>query len=165
MARPTNMGINSNQNYVFKSIKWILILFAVLNLLSSIWVGIYLEKAVDSAIDEIPDADGGFSQGDKRTSAKIWKGFIIAILVITDILNLIGIFVVYREHYIFTMIYGVFLMSYAIFCAGVYYTRGSVSSYLLPFLVGILAFVFAHKIREGEEQQTQKTVYKQPNNA
>ncbi len=162
MARPTNTRINSNQNYVFKSIKWILILFAVLNILGSIWVGIYLENAVERAAYELPDADGGFSQGDRRTSAKIWKGFIIAILVITDILNLVGIFGVYREYYIFTMIYGVFLMSYAIFCAGIDYTRGSVSSYLLPFLVAILAFVFAHKIREGEEQQT---VYKQPNNA
>jgi hypothetical protein len=44
-------------------------------------------------------------------------------------------------------------MSLAIFCTGVDYTRGSVLSYLVPFLVAILAFIFAHKIRESNNNK------------
>ncbi len=160
--RPISSRNDSYRSLSFTLIKWILVSFALLNILSSIWVGIYLEKAVDQAIDEIADADGHYSQGDRSKSAKIWKGFIIAILVIIDLVNLIGLFGAFKEHYFLVMVYGVLLMTYAIFAAGVDYTRGSISSWLIPFLAAILAFVFAHKIRV---EIFQPTVYTSPANA
>jgi len=118
--------------------------------------------AVERAVDEIPDVDGNFSQEDRKKKTKIWKGFIIAILVIIDLVNLLGLFGAFKEHYYLTMVYGVLLMGYAIFCAGVDYTRGSISSWMVPFLVAVLAFVFAHKIRV---EVVQPTVYTSPANA
>jgi hypothetical protein len=162
MNRPISLRNDSYRSLSFTLIKWILVSFALFNILSSIWVGIYLEKAVNQAAEEIADADGNYTNGDRSKSAKIWKGFIIAILVIIDLVNLMGIFGALKEHYFLVMVYGVLLMTYAIFAAGVDYTRGSISSWLIPFMAAILAFVFAHKIRV---EIAQPTVYTSPANA
>ena len=162
MKRQSAVSANNYRTFDFVLIKWVLISFAVLNILSTIWVGIYLDKAVERAAKQLPDSMANFSDADHRTTAKVWKGFMIAFLVIIDIVNLIGIFGAYKEHYKLTMIYGVVLMAFAIISAVSDYTRDSYTSWIVPFAVAILAFVFAHKIRT---EQIQTTVYSSASSA
>lgn len=145
----------------FTLVKWILVVFSILNILSSVWVGIAMEKAVDQVLNKTPDVDPNFQEGDSSEDAKIWKGFIIAILVITDLVNIIGLLGAIKEHYILTIVYGVILMTYAVFAAYVDYTRGSYSSWLVSFGVALLAFVYAHLIRV---EILNPTVYSSPSN-
>lgn len=153
-SRPVIESQTEYRSLTFNLIKWTLICFAIMNILSSIWVGIYLEISVKEAIDETPDVDGNYLYGDRRTSAKVWKGFIIAFLVIIDLINLVAIVGTLKESYNIAMIYGMVLMAYSIFTAVNDYTRGSYSAWIVPFCVAVLAFAFAHKIRIEVKQPT-----------
>lgn len=153
MKRQSAVVTNSYRSFDFILIKWILISFAALNILNTIWVGIYLNIAAEKAAKELP-ASRSIGDGDHRTTVKVWKGFAIAFLVIIDLANLLGIFAAFKENYNLTMIYGVLLMAFAVFSAVGDYTRDSYSSWIVPFAVALLAFGFAHKIRVDQSPTT-----------
>ncbi|XP_054166958.1 uncharacterized protein LOC128964393 [Oppia nitens] len=158
MSRPLTYT-TSYRSLQFNIIKWILISFAILNILSSIWVGIYVEMVVRRANHELPNDDGHYGTGDYGQASKIWKGFIIAVLVVIDLANLVGIYGAYKENYRITLIYGVVVMAYAVFCAVSDYIRGSYSSWVVALSVALLAFLFTHKIRT---EATQPVRYSSP---
>lgn len=149
MGNPTNSG-TTYRSTGFIIIKWSVVVLTILNILSSIWVGIYMNNKVEKVKRR---ADGihldiyRSVDPDIKKNAEVWKGVIISVLVITDMICLMGIFGALKEHYCLSMVFGVLMLTYAIFAAGVDYLRGSISSWLVSFLTGITACIFGHKIR------------------
>lgn len=148
----------------FKIIKWTVVLLIVANILSSIWVGIYMTNRISSLnsmhrrrqLDPFRNIDG-----DYLRKAEVWRGMIITVLVLSDIASCVGIFGAIRENYCMTMVFGVLMLSYAIFSAASDYTRGSISAWLVSFAAGIMACMFGHKIRV---EVIHPTIYSTPVN-
>jgi len=84
---------------------------------------------------------------DMKKNAEIWKGVLIAVLVIVDLTCVLGIYGTITDNYCVSMVFGILMLSYAILAAGSDYTRGSVSSWLVSFITGVTACIFCHKIR------------------
>ncbi len=134
----------------FIIIKWTFVILIILNILSSIWVGIYMNNAVEKAKREADTRHmDPFRNTDKdmKKSAAVWEGVIIAVLVIVDLMCVLGLFGAIKESYCISMVFGILMLSYSVFAAGVDYTRGSISSWLVSFLTGVIACVFGHKLR------------------
>ena len=131
-------------------VKWVLILLIVANILSSIWVGIHMNNAIEriKSKSERNYLDP-FRNNDRNLNNKIevWKGVIITLLVLTDIACLVGIFGAFKEHYCLVMVFGVVMLVYSVFSAASDYTRSSISSWAVSFSTGIVACLFGHKIR------------------
>lgn len=162
MGRPLPAVQKTYTSVPFNIIKVSVVLLSVLNILSSIWVGIYLTAKVNQikweADNNRLDPFGGIDEYSKKM-AEVWKGIIIAVLVVTDIISVLGIFGAVTNNYFVSMVYCILMFSYAVFAAAVDYIRGSVSSWLVPFITANMVSVFVHKIRV---EIIQPTVYSQP---
>ena len=134
----------------FKVVKWCVVALVVLNVLSSIWVGIFMTNKISSlkSMSEKRFIDPGrHIDRDYLRRAEVWRGVIITVLVLTDIASIVGIFGAIRENYCLTMVFGVLMLTYAIFSAASDFTRGSISAWLVSFTAGIMSCMFGHKIR------------------
>ena len=136
--------------------KYLLLFLIVINILSSIWVGIYNRQEVDRMKIKYPDDRWTHDQG-RGHSAQLWERLCITFLVFENIFNLIGLIGTLQENYCLALLYGVLMFLCALYGSGAKFVRGSVCSYLMPLIVGIIASLFAHQIRmeNYDPKQTQ----------
>ncbi|XP_054165861.1 uncharacterized protein LOC128963384 [Oppia nitens] len=133
-------------NRTFNVTKYVLILFIVLNIGSSIWVGIYNKMRVDHMRREFPD-DRWTGDYGKGHSAQLWEKLCITFLVFENIFNVMGIVGTLQENYCLSIMFSGVMFLSALYGSAGKFIRGSVCSYLMPLLVGIIAAVYAHQIR------------------
>jgi len=166
MGQFTTMSASVKQS--FTVVKYLLLFLIVLNILSTIWVGIYNKKAVDEAENEFPDDR---HTGDKRegSKAQVWEKWCITFLVFQNVANVMGIFGAIQENYCISIIYSIIMFGSALYGSAAEYMRGSVCSYLMPFIVGVVAVIFAHQIRmenyepaNTDEKTVTTPIYKAP---
>ena len=138
-----NTKINSTGFYI---LKYLLLFFIVGNIVGNIWVGIYNKIKVEEAKRLYPD-DRWTGDAYHGRAAEIWEKLCIVYLVLTSILCLMGIIGAIFENYCVLQIYGIISFASAIYGAGGGYIKGSVCSYLLPFIVGILSISLSHQIK------------------
>ena len=143
----TQSNLNKKMNSTgFYILKYLLLFFIVSNIVGSIWVGIYNKIKVEEAKRLYPD-DRWTGDGYYGRTAEIWEKLCITYLVLTNILCLMGIIGAIFENYCVLQIYGIISFASAIYGAGGGYIKGSVCSYLLPFIVGILSISLSHQIK------------------
>lgn len=132
-------------------IKWTLVVLAVLNIANSVWVGIYMNNRIERfntiMSERRPTKYERYYNHNVKKNLEIWKGVIIAALVIADSTCILGIYGTIRENYCICMMFGIFMLGYAVFTAAVGHTRGSISAWLLSFITGLIACLFCHQIR------------------
>jgi hypothetical protein len=144
MGNPTNSE-TTYRSKTFNIIKWSLVGLIALNMLSSIWVGIYVINNIEEIKIESDGrrADSNSSEFQNiKKSPEIWKQIIIEVLVTNYLMCALGIFGVSKENFCISFGFGIIELIYSIFAFGNNYTRGCTSSYLIPFFTGITAFVF-----------------------
>jgi hypothetical protein len=149
MGNPTNSE-TTYRSKTFNIIKWSLVELIVLNMLSSIWVVIYVINNIQGIKEESDgrrtDPNSSKFQNIKK-SPEIWKQIIIAVLVTNYLMCALSIFGVSKEYFCISFGFGIIELIYSIFAFGNNYTRSCTSSYLIPFFTGITAFVFGRRIR------------------
>ena len=141
----------SNTSFVVT--KYILLLFIVLNMFSSIWVGIYNKNKVDQMKIKYPDDPYTGDKG-RGHAAELWEKLCITFLVFENIFNLMGLVAALQEHYCLSIGYSVSMFICSLYGSAGKYIRGSVCSYLMPLLVAVVASFFAHQIRTQNYEPT-----------
>ena len=140
----------ADSNPTITSLKWILVSLSVLNILNTIWVGIYMEKAIENYKNNWMYEQTelrNYTNDDMERSNQIYRGLIIAFLVIMNLVNLMGIYACIKVNYLLVQIYAVLLMIQSLSCIGSYYMKGTVTGWLIPFIISVLAFIYCHFIR------------------
>jgi hypothetical protein len=166
MGQFTTMSASVKQS--FTVVKYLLLFLIVLNILTTIWVGIYNKKAVDEAEWRFPDDRHTGDKGE-GSKAQVWEKWCITFLVFQNVANVMGIFGAIQENYCISIIYSIIMFGSALYGSGAEYMRGSVCSYLMPFIVAVVAVIFAHQIRmenyepaNTDEKTVTTPIYKAP---
>jgi hypothetical protein len=144
MGQFTTMSASANQSFII--VKYLLLFLIVLNILSTIWVGIYNKNSVDEAEMLYPDDRHTGDKGE-GSKAQLWEKLCITFLVFQNIANVMGIFGTLQENYCISIIYSIIMFGSSLYGSAAEYMRGSVCSYLMPFIVAVVALIFAHQIR------------------
>ena len=151
MGQFTTSSRPSNHSFVIT--KYLLLLLIIMNILSTIWVGIYNKNAVDRMKAKYPDDHWTGDEG-RGHSAELWERLCITFLVFENIFNVMGLLSTLQENYCLSIIYSVLMFVSALYGSAAKFVRGSVCSFLMPLVVAVVASVFAHMIRMDNYEPT-----------
>lgn len=128
----------------FKTLKFTLIAFMVANVFASIWVCIYVTEQADWEYSSVA--------GDPRyvEAVTTWVICVITFVVIADIVDLILLYGVWTDRkswLIATAVLAFILSMFGISCV---YTRGSITLFVIPFVVSTLSVIMYWMIGQEE---------------
>jgi len=130
----------------FKALKFTLIGFIILNIFLSIWVCIYITDQAEwerSAANDDPE---------KREAVNTWTIWSMTVVIFADVASLVLLYGVWKDNKKWLMVLCVLAFLFSIYGISSVYTRGSITCFVVPFVIATLAIIMIWMVREEERQ-------------
>ncbi len=130
----------------FKALKFTLIGFIVLNIFTSIWVCIYIINQAEwerNAANDDPE---------KREAVTTWTIWSMTVVIFADCASVVFLFGVWRDSKIWIIALSVLAFLFSIYGISSVYTRGSITCFVVPFVIATLALIMLWMVKEEERQ-------------
>lgn len=133
----------------FKTVKYILLAFILLNIGASIWVCIFATQQAEWESNKArvtADAEG-------ESAVSTWTAWTISVVIFADCASVIlAYFGVWKENQRWLLALSLLAFIFSIYGISSVYTRGSITCFVIPFVIGTLAAFMAWMIKHEEHE-------------
>ena len=132
------------RSFEFKTLKFTLIAFMIINVFASIWVCFYVTDQAEWEYNMIA--------GDPRYESAVntWVICVITFVVIADIVDLILLIGVWNDRKSWIVATAVLAFILSMFGISCVYTRGSITLFVIPFVITTLSILMYWMIGQEE---------------